>query len=157
MWKNKLILLNRADNTLFKIDYKGFVKYIKDDDKDKPGLETIKYRLPVLNGITARFSGACILPGEDLFLFTASVENTPDWINDREILGSYIGILDLKQPEDNKPVCVQIKQNNKIFPGKVESIVVTYSNESVIVLVGVIDNDNGRSGLVELTFQKTQR
>jgi hypothetical protein len=153
-WNKHLILLNRTDNTLFKIDYDDFVNYIKKKDKDKPGIKAIKYELPAFNGITARFSGACLLPDENMLVFTASVENTPNWMNDGKILGSYIGILDLDQTENTKPVCVLIEQNGNPFPYKVESLFVSEKNENSIKLIGVTDNDDGGSQIIALTFYR---
>lgn len=152
-WKKNLILLNRADNTLFMVDFKDFRDFLKKKDRDDPDVKAIYYELPVMNGITARFSGACLLPDEDMLVFTASVENTPDWINDGEILGSYIGIIDLKQTEYTTPVCVMIQKDEDVFPGKVESLIVTKKNERSIRLIGVTDNDEGSSRWVELSFE----
>jgi len=151
-WNDRLLLLNRGDNTLFMIDYEDFVDYMKDDDKDKPNVEAISYQLPVLNGITARFSGACLLPDEDMLLFTASVENTPNWIIDGEILGSYLGILDLNQTQNTVPVCKRIMHLDSPFKEKVESIVILDKNHDMVNMLGVTDNDNGTSLLIEMEF-----
>lgn len=154
-WKNNLILLNRTDNTLFKIDFNDFKKYMKDNDNDKPKIESITFNLPSTNGIPARFSGATILPDEDIIVFTASVENDPNWIIEDNIVCSYLGIIDMNQLENNEPVCKLIKKDNIPIQEKVESIYVINKNEKAIKLVGVIDNDNGSSKLLEIEFKKS--
>jgi hypothetical protein len=156
-WNNNLILLNRGDNTLFMIDYDGFVEHMKDGKKKLPDVVTFKYELPILNGITARFSGAALLPDEDVLVFTATVENTPDWINDGEILGSYLGLIDLEQLNNTTPVCVPIIHENQHFQGKVEGIMVSHISESHIELIGVTDNDNGFSRLLQMELRKNNR
>jgi hypothetical protein len=154
-WKNNLILLNRSDNTLFKIDLDDFKEYMRDNDNKKPKIESITFNLPSTNGIPARFSGATILPDEDLIVFTASVENDPNWIINDNIVCSYLGIIDMNQLENNKPVCKLIKKDNKPIQEKVESIYIINKNETSIKLVGVIDNDNGSSKLIEIEFKKS--
>ncbi|MCG8701661.1 MAG: hypothetical protein MI922_26655 [Bacteroidales bacterium] len=154
-WKNNLILLNRADNTLFKIDLDSFKKYLKDKDNDKPKVKPVKYTLPTNNGMPARFSGATILPDEDLLVFTASIENDPNWIVNESIIGSYLGVIDLNQLENDVPVCKEIMKNNTPIQEKVESVYVLSKTDTLIKVVGVIDNDNGSSKLIEIEFKKS--
>ena len=153
-WDNQLILLNRGDNTLFMIDLDDFKEYIKGKNKDKPKVASTVFKLPSINGISARFSGATVLPDEDMLLFTASVENDPNWVVNEDIICSYIGIIDLNQLENNEPICELIKQDNIPIKEKVESVYVTKKDESAIELVGVIDNDDGSSKLIEIEFKK---
>jgi hypothetical protein len=155
LWKNNLILLNRTDNTLFKIDFNDFKEYMRDNDNKKPKIESITFNLPSTNGIPARFSGATILPDEDIIVFTASVENDPNWIINDNIVCSYLGIIDMNQLENNEPVCKLIMKDNKPIQEKVESIYVINKDETSINLVGVIDNDNGSSKLIEIEFKKS--
>lgn len=152
-WKNQLILLNRADDKLLLVDYKDFVDYVKDNDKKEPDLKITSYQLPVIHGVTARFSGACLLPEEDILLFSASVENDPNWVNEDEILGSFIGVIDLNQPQNTVPICTQIMYNDKPFEGKVESLVATKKFENKAEMIGVTDNDDGTSTMVQLVFK----
>jgi len=90
-----------------------------------------------------------------MFIYTASVENDPNWIINDNIVGSYLGIIDLYQLENIEPVCKLIKKNNKAIYEKVESIHVINKSAASINLVGVIDNDNGSSKLIEIEFKKT--
>jgi hypothetical protein len=153
-WDNHLILLNRTDNTLFMIDLDDFKEYVKDKNNDKPKVESIVLKLPSINGISARFSGVTVLPDEDIIIFTASVENDPNWIVSEDIVCSYLGIIDLNQLDNNEPICKLIKKNDIPIKEKVESVYVIKKNETVIELAGVIDNDDGSSKLIEIEFKK---
>lgn len=153
-WDNHLILLNRADNTLFKIDLADFKDYMKDDDNDKPKIESIQFKLPSINGISSRFSGATVISDENLILFTASVENDPNWIIKDDIVCSYLGIIDLNQLDNNEPICKLIMKDNKPIQEKVESIYVIDKDKTSIRLAGVIDNDDGSSKLIDIEFLK---
>ena len=154
-WHNNLILLNRADNTLFKIDFDDFKEYIKDNDNDLPKIESFRFKLPTINGISARFSGVTVLPDEDIIVFTASVENDPNWMIEDNIVGSYLGIIDMNQLENNVPVCELLLKDDKPIKEKLESIYMIHKNEKSINLVGVVDNDNGSSKLLKIEFKKT--
>ncbi|MDA3892986.1 MAG: hypothetical protein PF517_15095 [Salinivirgaceae bacterium] len=151
-WNNYLILLNRSDNTLFKIDLDDFKEHIR--GKDVPKIKSIKFNLPSINGILAKFSGMTVLPNEDIIVFTASVENDPNWIINENIICSYLGIIDLNQLENNEPICKLIKINNNLIQEKVESIYVIDKSDTLIKLAGVIDNDNGSSKLLKIDFKK---
>jgi len=156
-WNNYLILLNRADNTLFKIDLDDFKDYMRDKDNDKPKIESVQFILPSINGISSRFSGATVMPDEDLIIFTASVENDPNWIIKDDIVCSYLGIIDLNQLDNNEPICKLIMKDNKPVQEKVESIYVIDKDKTSIKLTGVIDNDNGGSKLIKIEFKKNIR
>ena len=153
-WNNNLILLNRTDNTLFMIDLDDFKDYVKGKDRDKPKVKSMVLNLPSINGISARFSGVTVLPDEDIIIFTASVENDPNWIVSEDIVCSYLGIIDLNQLDNDEPICKLIKKNDVPIKEKVESVYVIKKNETVIELAGVIDNDDGSSKLIEIEFKK---
>ncbi len=153
-WNKDLILLNRSDNTVFQIDFEDFKKYLKDNDKDFPKVKSYKFNLPSINGVSARFSGLSEIKGEDIIVFTASVENDPNWIINENIVCSYLGILDMNQTENNEPICKLIKSSDDPIREKVESVFVTAKTDNLIKLIGVIDNDDGSSKLIEMEFRK---
>jgi hypothetical protein len=157
LWKKNLILLNRADNTLIMMDIDKFKDYVKDDKKDKPDMKSVKFNLPTVNGVSARFSGMCLLPEEDILVFSASVENDPNWIDSQDIVGSYLGLIDLHQLENTTPVCKMIKKDGKPLKDKVESVYVLSNTRTEIELLGVTDNDDGSSKLLELQFSKKMK
>jgi len=154
-WDNNLILLNREDNTLFMIDLEDFINFMKDKDAKKPKVKSHVMKLPSINGMSARFSGLSLLPDEDIIIFSASVENDPNWVLEEEIVCSYLGIIDLNQLDNDEPICELIMKDGFPIREKVESVHVKSKNESVVQLVGVIDNDDGSSKLIEFELTKT--
>jgi hypothetical protein len=153
-WNDQLILLNRTDNTLFMIDFDDFKECVKGNDHDKPKVKSMALNLPSINGISARFSGLTVLPDEDIIIFTASVENDPNWIVQDDIVCSYLGIIDLNQLDNNEPICKLIKKNDIPIKEKVEAVLVIKKSETTIELAGVIDNDDGSSKLIKIKFKK---
>src|SRR5690606_20368636 len=91
---NQIFLFNRKKNLIIKFQYKALLSYIK-GERDFPKPEIKQYSLPIINGIEAGFSGATALLGEPRIIFTASVENTDNAYDDGEILGSFIGMIDI--------------------------------------------------------------
>lgn len=156
-WKRHLVLLNRTDNTLFKVNLDEFKSYMRDNDNDKPKVESIQVKLPSIKGMSARFSGAAVLPDEDILIFTASVENNPNWIIEDDIVCSYLGIIDLNQLENTEPICKLIMKSNQPIKEKVESVFIKEKSATSIKLVGVIDNDDGSSKLIEIDFNKKNK
>ncbi len=153
-WDNKLVMLNRSDNTLFKIDLDDFKEYIRGDAKDIPKVKSVNFTLPSINGISARFSGLSVIQDEDIVVFTASVENDPNWIINENIICSYLGIIDMNQPENNEPICKLITRDSTPVQEKVESVFIQSKTDNLIKLIGVIDNDNGSSKLIEFELRK---
>lgn len=92
------------------------------------------------------FSGATYLPEREQVLFTASCENTTNWIDDGDILGSYLGILDLKSQQVLD--LIPITENGKILPVKIESIAVQLTSKRKASVVMVCDQDGANSELV---------
>lgn len=150
-WNEKLILLNRGKNNLFLINAKEFREFIKGEKKELKELSVFNFSLPFLKHVEAGFSGACMLEGTNFLIFCASVENTSNWIDDGEIYGSFIGIIDLKNPGNKKPFCSLLQENNTPYLGKIESVAVyeKTSNES-LSLLAVTDNDDGVSSLLKI-------
>lgn len=89
---NDLILLNRGLNQVIRIDISAFWNYLRRPDTLLPVRHTI-IQLPALNDIPCAFSGACRQTGSEHLLFTASAEDTPNWIEDGPVAGSLIGAL----------------------------------------------------------------
>ncbi|ELR70555.1 hypothetical protein C900_03536 [Fulvivirga imtechensis AK7] len=148
-WNNQLLLFNRGGNILFLFDSYELYQYLE-DGKNIPNPEVRQYKLPEINGIEAGFSGAQLLAGTDLVVFTATIEDTEDWYQDGEILGSFIGILDLNDQQSKELVCKQVMKGDKPYPGKLESIVIKEEKGDQLTAVVVRDNDDGTSSFVEM-------
>lgn len=147
---DELLLFNRGENLILKYKLEELERYLA-GERDCPAPKTYFINLPEIKGIKAGFSGAAIIPNEDQVLFTASVENTEDWINDGEVLGSFVGMIDLKGLKDNvTPDCVRLIDKGKPLNVKVESLAVFYPTlHNDLRLLLVTDSDGGASELFE--------
>lgn len=146
----ELFLFNRGENLILKYKLEDLEAYLA-GKQDSPAPETYHIELPEIRGIKAGFSGATLVPGEDKVLFTASVENTENWIADGEVLGSFVGMIPLKSLKDGlKPECVRLTENGKPLNVKVESLAVFYpALHNDLRLLLVTDSDGGASELLE--------
>lgn len=112
---------------------------------DVPYFEITNYELPKLNGIEAGFSGTCITKDQTRILFTASVENTKNWIADGEVTGSFIGCIDLKTSHlSTTPLTLK----NKPLLTKVESVAIKKESGNSYELLLVTDNDGKASQII---------
>lgn len=150
---DELFLFNRGENLILKYRLKALRAYL-DGKQDSPEPEVYLINLPEINGIKAGFSGAAIIPGREEALFTASVENTADWISDGEVLGSFVGLISLEGLKpDLRPDCVRLMKDGKPLNVKVESLAVYYPtiNDDLRIVL-VTDSDGGASELLEATL-----
>ena len=153
-----LLLLQRAagegPNLMLAFPRQEFAAYLEGRRREPPAYASLPFRLPELAGQRARFSGATV-HGQRLF-FTASVENTDDAIQDGEVLGSFIGWVDLADLKPgNKaleaPTLQVQNQQGETYKGKVESLVILDSPRAGIYrALAITDNDQGQSELLEV-------
>lgn len=143
-----LYLFNRNKNVVLSFRYEDLLAYVQGDGS-LPSIKTKRIALPKINGIEAGFSGAVALKNEHKILFTASVENTSNAYDDGDILGSYIGMLDIANDfaDDKIPYCLVQDTKEKL---KVESIsVISELSEGKTEVVLITDNDKGASELIK--------
>lgn len=141
IYKEGLFLMNRADNSIISCsleEFKGCVFH----QKEIEDFDCVKYHLPSIDGFVAGFSGASVY--DDLLFFSASVEKTSDWVNDGEILGSFIGIINLCAPDE------EIKFFSLEGEFKIEALMVLEKKKENYVLLAMTDNDNGESELLKI-------
>ena len=148
--QNDLYLFNRGENIIFRLKVSEFQKFLKNQGSF-PKPEISRFDLPEIEGIKSGFSGATYLPGKELFLFTASVENTANWIDDGEVLGSFLGVLDQKDFSRKKePRWTLLTYKDQPLLKKVESITcLSSSTEDSINLLMVTDSDGGISEIIK--------
>lgn len=150
----KLYLFNRGKNKLIIVKIKDFQNYIlgkKDEIKIK--VQTID--LPQVDGIQAGFSGATADEKHHRLLFTASVENTSNWVDDGAVLGSFVGVIDVaKLHYHYVPKCELLTEGENTLPLKAESISVKFAEKKHVKCLLVTDSDGGESEALEidLTF-----
>lgn len=152
---NTLYLFNRGKNRIFSFDLQKLLNHVENSTQvPKPKICVVT--LPTLNGIEAGFSGATLSPDNQHIIFTASVENTPNPIDDGEILGSYVGLIPLDRLEGSiSPDCIPIKdRENNVVKVKVESVAVKHQiSTDTLKLLLVTDNDSSSSELIEAEFK----
>lgn len=146
-------------NVLFRFNADDFKDFLI-RGKGLPPAAVYYFKLPVVGENFAGFSGAYIL--DDKLFITASVEDTPNAINDGEVLGSFIGAIDLMAlpyaSDEKEPLQVPSVQlmniDGSIFKGKAESLVVTKAiGEKKYKAVVVTDDDKGGSELLEVELK----
>ncbi len=143
-----LYLFNRTKNVVLFFPYNTFLKYIQ-GASPLPSVQTRHITLPQLNGIEAGFSGAVALKKESKILFTASVENTSNAYDDGEILGSFIGIIDITDGLSITAVeCCKIPDTKHKL--KVESIAIEHEgDDGKAQLILITDDDKGGSEIIK--------
>ncbi|MGV3588369.1 MAG: DUF6929 family protein [Adhaeribacter sp.] len=155
---DKLILLQRSastgPNALLLFNSPEFTQHLTGQPEQLPAYTIIPFDLPELAGSKARFSGAYTF--EDKLFFTASVENTLDAIQDGEVMGSFIGWLDISEINTNSgakalQTALITNKNGQAYKGKVESLVIQEKeNAGSYRALAITDNDNGESELLQL-------
>jgi hypothetical protein len=157
-WGDYLILMNRGSNHLIMVDKDHFEEFVKDrkNNKKKKKLFTKFhfFELPKINGVQARFSGGTKVTGEELLVFSASVEDTKDSVNDGESMGSFIGLIEFGKLAKGEVKITQLMKDGKPFTGKLESLDCIEVNKKTIKLGGVSDNDSGESEFLEILLNR---
>lgn len=145
-----LYLFNRGNNMVFKIKISAFEKFLI-EPASLPAAEIFEFALPEIDGVKAGFSGVTFIPGEELFLITASVEDTDNWIDDGEVLGSFVGVLSLKEFEEQvQPRWIKLTYNGINLQKKIESITTLAStSKGEYDLLMVTDSDGDISEIIK--------
>jgi hypothetical protein len=146
-----LLLFNRGKNLIFTMNVHAFLEYAS-AKKEAPAIELFSVNLPSLQGIEAGFSGATATPDEQQVVFTASVENTPDWIADGEVSGSFVGIfplVDLKDGLSPQYAVIKDEKNNPLRI-KAESVAIHGVTDTCsLSLLIVTDSDGSESEMLQ--------
>ncbi|WP_040398372.1 DUF6929 family protein [Cesiribacter andamanensis] len=153
--EEQLYLFNRGTNSLIRLSWSRFAEFLQGIlPAEQLSLEIHPLQLPSIAGKLARISGACVWPGTSKILFTATVEDTENWIDDGDILGSFIGLLDSRQPEQDLTTSswLLLDPSGNPLLEKLESLDVAGQKGQTLELVAVADNDNGSSTLFALTL-----
>jgi len=146
-----LLLCNRGNNLIIKLPLKEFLEYVLDDHPTLPNASYHQVKLPMIDDKEARFSGMCTF-NDSIILFCASVEDTPDWIQDGPVMGSYIGIYSISENKLVASFLLKDKQG-KVLKEKIESIDILNRDSESISLLAIADNDNGSSKLFRLRLR----
>ena len=146
--EDQIYLFNRGKNIIFKFNYRQFLDFIKEESA-LPVIEVHEYVLPKIKNVEAGFSGATILKNQPKIIFTASVEDTDNPYDDGEILGSFIGVIDIS----NKTVSAHFEYcelSNSEEHYKVESETIEEEiNDGETKMILITDDDQGNSKILE--------
>ncbi len=141
----KIYLFNRGKNKLISFKIEDFISFLE-NKKEKLKIKSSSVDLPEINGITAGFSGATADENNKRLIFTCSVENTSDWVNDGEVLGSFIGYIDENEIHKHiQPEVILITEEKEPILLKVESLAIDSQNDQDYFLSLVTDSDGGMS------------
>lgn len=141
---DQLYLLNRGRNLILKYSLSEFTDHLKNEDS-VPEPEVFDFELPKIKGIEAGFSGVSYVPGAEALLFTATVEDTSNWIDDGEVLGSFLGLIYINEMgKVTNPRAVAIERDGEAIKIKVESATILSpykTGEAKLLLVTDSDGD----------------
>ncbi len=150
-----LYLLNRGRNLILRYSLSEFTDHLE-NGSDIPVPEVFDFELPKINGIEAGFSGVSYAPGAEALLFTATVEDTSNWIDDGEVLGSFMGLIFLSELGNvTIPEAIAIEKDGETLKVKVESATVLppyVQGDAKVLLVTDSDGDVSEILMGSLTF-----
>lgn len=148
----QLLLLNRGGNQVFSLSWEAFLKHILEEGP-LPSVVVTPLELPSFGQLKPMLSGACNLDDGRL-LFSVSVEDTPDWISDGEVMGSGIGLLDVSKKDKVVLLALAPLQlpDGSIPKLKLEGLHAGADSNGVLQVVGVVDNDDGGSTLLQINL-----
>jgi hypothetical protein len=149
-----LFLLQRGNitgqNVVICYPLADFFRYLTQDRQPAPDPVITAYRLDLVDGKQPGFSGVTVMPDQRALLVTASLEDTPNEIDDGKVLGSLVGLLPLTNDAPVRPLFVPLMDGAEVFAGKVESIAVQSVSGSRIRALAVTDSDGGESEILWL-------
>lgn len=150
-FEERLFFFNRGTNTLFEVNQIVFFDFLEQKSNQ---LVCKSYQLNIgqLNGFDLGISGATI---DELGVFycTASAENTSDWYNDGEIIGSVITTFKVEELKSKMDLDFELfTMNDTLLPIKLEAICQTNEKNRFFV---ASDNDGAASQLYEILIEKT--
>ncbi|UYZ64975.1 DUF6929 family protein [Hymenobacter weizhouensis] len=136
-------------NLLFRLPLAVTLDYLHHRTNQAPAVRQQLFELPHIDGKPAGFSGATWF--DNRLFVTASVEDTQDAVLDGEVLGSFVGVLELKDNVRVLPASLARleRPGGQPYRGKVESVAVRRRlSASRYELLLVTDDDAGGSTAV---------
>ena len=156
IFDNKLALANRGTNQVFWIDLKEFLKFLDSGCTGAiPAITVKSYILPQIINVHTGFSGACTDLRRNRIYFGASAEDTPDWIQDGHVLGSFIGwiVRPLANDGGEMHLVPVVDDTGEFLKIKIEAIALLPQVESRVRILVLTDNDGGQSEMLVLEMR----
>ncbi len=138
---------NVSGNMIISLDLDSFMDYMTHTHTETPDFSITTFELPIYNNVQSGFSGACYLASRNALLFTASLEDTRNEIDDGAILGSYIGLIPLPSIDKGLFYAGMLMDDKGIMPKKLESIALNYHIKETHIAYASCDNDDGTSDI----------
>lgn len=147
----QLVLFNRGTGHLITFELTAFLdEVLGRGTTNAPSAARVE--IPSTDSFPPGLSGGAFIDKNRL-LFCASAEATTDWYADGEVLGSYIGLVDLSEPSKPRLISFSplVDKAGKPVKDKLEGIDLVREKEGTIFeIVGVVDNDDGTSKLLHI-------
>ncbi len=141
---------NVSGNFIAVFERSPLMAYLENEPAAFPEARNYHFELPEYDQLISGFSGACMMPDNKGILFTASVENTADVINDGEVLGSYVGIISPDGLLKGTYRSTLVYIDGKTLPVKLEGITIKSFENNKMIVYAVSDNDDGTSEILEM-------
>jgi len=150
--ENNVFLFHRgnvSENIVVKIGRSSFMHYLN-SESTIPKFDIFRFNLPEYKGVASGFSGACVNHDNTGLLFTASMEDTNDEVNDGAVLGSFVGTIPFSGLKEGEFTASLLMKNNIILEKKLEGIAISSVDKNgEIKVVTVCDNDDGTSDIIK--------
>jgi hypothetical protein len=147
-----LHLLNRGGNQRISLQAGELIRFLLGEGP-VPNLSCQAYQLPMQGGYAAGFSGAAFDSHSGRLVFCASIEATENWIDDGQVLGSFVGWLDLADASGQVHIAPVLDAQGAPYLGKIEAVEVLYRHSPThLELVAVTDDDKGGSEFLHIDF-----
>lgn len=143
-----LFLMDRENNQVHQLPISSLADYINSDGINVP-VNITSHTVSLHGSFTTRLSGGCLLNNTTL-LFCASMEDTPDAIQDGKIYGSFIGLMNINDMSLLSMLPLT-DAGGKTLADKLESIDLQEQNKDGSYHVwSIADNDEGNTVLYKL-------
>ena len=145
-YQDRLFFFNRGTNSIFEVNQSDFFNFLRQISTNFTS-KNYQLKMNQLNGFKLGISGVTV-DESGTFYCTASAENTIDWYNDGEIIGSVITTFNIHELKDEMELNFELFMiKGKLAPIKLEAICQT-NNRNRFFLAS--DNDGEKSMLYEI-------
>lgn len=152
---NEVLLFQRGNisgvNAIAAFETAPFMRFLDNPAAPAPLPRVARVELPMLQERRAGFSAAILLNDAEI-LFAASVEDTPNEIQDGPTLGSFIGLLGLGETLALRWVC-PVEAGGEIARVKIEGLDLFGESRDPFKIVAVTDDDAGGSEILEIEIE----
>lgn len=141
-----------GNNFIFSLLLDDMIEYLLSEQQNIniTKINKQKVDLPSIEGLFSGFSGAGFVDNENI-LWTSSVENTKNAIDDGNVLGSFLGTYNIHNQQVESAIITEIiNEKENVFIGKVEGICAIHwsKDKAKKQVIAVTDADGGCSEML---------